>query len=468
MMLGKQSLEKYNNVIIPYLLATIVRGESFVVTDPEDVILRRIGTKLEQNGYSIISINLRDPNNSNSWNPLHAAYKAYKQENLDRCVDLLNSVATIIMLDNSHTHNSDPFWELSSINLFIGLALILFREATDESQININSIYYMAQNGFLKFGPLTLLDSYFVNFRNDFDIARNMLSSILSAPSDTRCSIMSVFFQKIGEFAVKEKFSKNLFMNDIVFENIIKSKTAIFICYEDENNDTANTLFCKLFLKQLYDVLIKTRDVLKTDEKHFHFIFSNFLSLGFLSEIERIVSSAENRNINILFDIYSLNALYKLYGKKTSAFLLSHCSTWYIMMIKELELQLLINQFLKTSKKENSQLKPIFDLRPNEIMVVEDSKDLKIENVQSSFYSETSYVFKRQNAPITTSIFKFDDLVKQKTRDTILKTNMQNLSSSIPKETELNVDELIAKIDKKIAELEINEKIEQATKGRLK
>ena len=321
LVIGRQSLKKYQQILIPYMLNSIENGESFVATDPEDIILRQLGTKLEENGYSIISFNLREPQKSNSWNPLYVAYEAYKNRDIELCIHLLNSVATIIMSDDTTVHSSDPFWELSSIDLFIGLALILFKEAKDINQINMSSIYYMAQKGFTKLGTSTLLDNYFLEIEDNFDIAKNSLSSILSAPTDTRGSILSVFYQKIRAFTIKDMFLKNLCTNDITLEDITKSKTAIIICYEDENS--IHDSLVKIFLRQFFDILIKKRDVLKLNEERYHFIITNFLTVGYFPEIDRFISSCNNRHIDVLLDVYSMNALFKVYGKETTSFILS-------------------------------------------------------------------------------------------------------------------------------------------------
>ena len=462
LVIGRQSLKKYQQILIPYILSSIESGESFIATDPEDIILRQLGGKLEENGYSIISFNMRNPQKSNSWNPLYVAYEAYKDKDIELCIHLLNSVATIIMSDDTVVHSSDPFWELSSIDLFVGLALILFKEAKVISQINISSIYYMAQKSFTKLGNLTILDNYFSEIGDNFDIAKNTLSSILSAPIDTRGSILSVFYQKIRAFTVKDMFLKNLCSNDITLEDITKSKTAIIICYEAENS--IHDSLVKIFLRQFINILMKKRDVLKFNEERYHFIITNFLTVGCFPEIDRFISSCNNRNIDVLLDVYSINALFKLYGKETTALIFSQCSIWYITQMKEAELQMQINQLLLSSGQENSKLKSIFNLMPNEIMVIEDGQSPRIETVEEYHFSETSFIFQYQTKYDSISIFKFDDLVKEKKRDVFLMSDSQRGINPFSLEKTLNVDDLIEKIDRRIAELEINKKIEEATK----
>lgn len=461
--LGRQSIEKYQKLIMPYISSLIESGESFIATDPEDIILRQFGTTLEDSGYSIVSFNLRNPQKSNSWNPLYTAYEAYKDSNIELCMEHLNSIASIIMSDDAVVHSSDPFWDLSSIDLFVGLALILFKEAEDISQINMSSIYYMAQVGFSKLGQSTILGNYFSDIGDDFNHAQKAMSSILSAPSETRGSILSIFYQKIRAFTIKDMFLNNLCSNDISFDNIGKSKTAIIICYKDENS--THTSLVKIFLKQLFNVLIMKGDALQPDEKRYHFILTNFLSIGYLPEIERFISSCNDRHIDMLLDVYSLNAFYKLYGKETVSFILANCSKWYIMLIKEIELQLQINQILINFGQNSSELKSIFCLKSNEVMVIEDGKPPRIEIVDGVLFSKTLYTFQNQHTFKPIAIFKFDEFVKKRRRDVFLMSEEQENSNSNFLGDRLNVDELVEKIDRRIAELEINEKIETAIKN---
>lgn len=459
---GKQSLKKYDNIILPYLFKAMENDESFVVTDPEDILMRRIGTELQQKNYSIISINLRNPDNSNSWNPLFAAYEAYKAGDIDLCIERLNSIATIIMSDNSIANGSDPFWDFSAIDLFVGLSLILFKEATEESQINMGSIYYMAQKGFSRFGASTIIDTYFTDVSNSFYIARNALSSILSAPTDTRGSILSVFYQKIRAFTIKDKFLNKLCVNDLSVNSLIAPKMAIFICYEDEHS--ASVALVKIFLRQLVDTLIKTRDVLNSTEKTYHFVFSNFLSLGVFPEIDRFISSCNSRNINMLLDIYSINEFYKLYGKETSSFVFGYCASWYILAAREVEMQLMINRFLKISGKSPTQNKSLFDLAPDEVMILEDSNNVRIQKIEKTYSYDKLYSFQHEDISNNISLLKFDELVKEKKRETIFNSGVHQPLASAPSENNLKVDDLLSAIDRKIAQLEINEKLDKATR----
>ena len=133
--------------------------------------------------------------------------------------------------------------------------------------------------------------------------------------------------------------------------------------------------------------------------------------------------------------------------------------------MKEVELQMQINQLLINSEQEDLKLKSIFNLMPNEIMVIEDGKVPRIETVEEYHFSETSFSFQHQTEYDSIGIFKFDDLVKESKRDAFLMSDNQRGLNSNSLGGGLYVDELIEKIDKKIAELEVNKKIEDAIKG---
>ena len=93
---------------------------------------------LKKNGYKIILLNFRNPQNGNTWNPLELPYRLYKNGNQDKAIELLDDLALNILYDETNT-NSDPFWEKTAADYFSGIALAMFEDTT-EDKININSI----------------------------------------------------------------------------------------------------------------------------------------------------------------------------------------------------------------------------------------------------------------------------------------------------------------------------------------
>ena len=105
--------------------------------------------------------------------------------------------------------------------------------------------------------------------------------------------------------------------------------------------------------------------------------------------------------------------------------------------MKEVELQMQINQLLLSSGQENSKLKSIFNLMPNEIMVIEDGQSPRIETVEEYHFSETYIsqttclflIFKRTKAPVCRNnyLLPFESVMNTVFPNIFLKSEIKNL-----------------------------------------
>lgn len=456
---GKPSRIKYTSILFPYLHSLIVSGNSFVVTDPESKILAAHGDLLLENGYRIVSINSRHVEQSNCWNPMFIPYQVFKNGEIDLCVNLLNDIATNIMSDGVTDKETDPFWTLSSIDLFVGLSLLLFQESTDIEQINVKSVYYMGLKGFDKFGSSTILKEYFERINKDFAIAAEAISTVMAAPNDTRSSILSVFSQKIRAFTGNGRFVNNLSTNGFDLDELLNYKTAFFLVYEDEKS--MKIPYVNIFIRQIFEMLVKKRTSEILNYPDFHIVFTSFLSLGIFPDLDGLILSCSNRNIKLLFDISNYNLLNKLYGKYSSELIFSFCPSWVVFSTRELEMLGHIESLLKYSGADSSLVNKLpFELSENEYMFFTDGVIPDVCSINDSSAYNYTYLHKpSQTGTVNIAVFRIDEFVKEKLQHNIFNpyTNI-NVKNNISEP----VDEMINQINRKIAALEIAEKFERA------
>ena len=50
-------------------------GESMIINDAKGELYNRLAAELQELGYNIVVINLRDPSKGNCWNPLFLPYQ---------------------------------------------------------------------------------------------------------------------------------------------------------------------------------------------------------------------------------------------------------------------------------------------------------------------------------------------------------------------------------------------------------
>ena len=140
LVIGATGSGKTQTVIFPTVKILAKKKESMIITDPKGEIYEETANMLKERGYNVILLNFRDPQNGNSWNPMDLPYKLYKEDNKDKAIELLDDLALNILYDENNK-GSDPFWEKTSADYFSGVALGLFEDAKpNEININSISL----------------------------------------------------------------------------------------------------------------------------------------------------------------------------------------------------------------------------------------------------------------------------------------------------------------------------------------
>ena len=129
MVVGTTGSGKTTCVVNPLVYSLSKHGESMIITDPKGELYKEHANLLKSRGYKIIVLNFRNPNLGNAWNPLAIPYQLYKAGNVDKAVELVDDVALNILQDGKA---QDPFWEKSASDYFSGCALGLFEDAKEE------------------------------------------------------------------------------------------------------------------------------------------------------------------------------------------------------------------------------------------------------------------------------------------------------------------------------------------------
>lgn len=300
LVIGSTGSGKTQSVLLPEARLAIKANESFLIHDVKGEIYDQLKEQLEKRDYNTIIINLADSTNSDSFNILKLPYTLYKDGKKDSAIDILNNIAYYFLADEKIS-NSDPFWVNSACSLFIGLALYLFENESEEN-INLNNIFELSTD----FSKVT---DYVKSIDKSSPIYIN-LASIVFAPSETRGSIISVFGQKIKLFITKEHLSKMISENSIDFNSIFDKKTAIFII--SDNNYESRRLV-PLVLEEIYD-LIK----LNKNTKKFNIYLDEFGNLMQVKDFDNMINLSRGYNISMTVFIKSFLELINTYGKETA------------------------------------------------------------------------------------------------------------------------------------------------------
>lgn len=508
--IGSTGTGKTQCVIHPLVKILAKKGESMIVTDPKGEIYRESAGLLKEKGYQILVLNFRDPQRGNTWNPLNLPYKLYKSGNKDKAMELLDDLAANILYDDAGGGAKDPFWEKTSADYFVGLALGLFEDAKEE-EININSISLMTTAGEEKVGRSTYIKEYF-NGKDPAGAAYTSASGTITAPEETKGSILSTFKQKIRLFASRENLSEMLSQNDFDIDSIGKQKTAVFMIIQDEKK-TYHAL-ATIFIKQVYESLI---DVAQHSPKgelpvRTNFILDEFQNMPPLKDITTMVAAARSRRIRLTMIIQNFAGLEATYSKEIAQTIRSNCNNLLYLLTTELAAlkeisELCGDKMVKVGKgdKEREEARPLItvaDLQKMnkfEAIVIRTRLNPYKTKLKPNYQIdwgmkdiEPDDFVERQKRPVRVfDIKKYVDEKKTNQLKGMMESagvpgggmginpfagipnmpsnpfgspSMNNAPQSNPipnKPSGLDVDELVKKIDAKIAELEREEEEER-------
>ena len=504
LVIGSTGTGKTQCVIHPLVKILAKKGESMIVTDPKGEIYRENAGLLKEKGYQILVLNFRDPQRGNTWNPLHLPYKLYKSGNTDKAMELLDDLASNILYEESSA-NKDPFWEKTSADYFAGLALGLFEDAKEE-EININSISLMTTLGEEKFGARSTYIKEYFSGKDPAGAAYTCASGTIFAPEETKGSILSTFKQKIRLFSSRENLSEMLSQNDFDIDSIGKKKTAVFMIIQDEKK-TYHAL-ATIFIKQCYESLI---DVAQNSPKgelpvRTNFILDEFANMPPLKDITTMITAARSRLIRFTMIIQNLAQLNSVYGDNDAQTIRSNCNNLLYLLTTELAAlkeisELCGDKIVKVGKgdKEREETRPLATVADLQRMKMFEAivKRIRLDPYKTRLKPnfemdwgikkiEADPFIERQKQPI--KVFdirefvkvqrknKFMNMVENNTSGGTNPTNpfspgpfpsnpFENLGNNAMNSSNtgggLNVEDLVKKIDAKIAELEKEEEEEK-------
>ena len=501
LIIGSTGSGKTQCIIFPMVQSLAKHNESMIITDPKGEIYEQTSEMLKKRGYNIVLLNFRNPQNGNAWNPLTLPYRLWNSGNQDKAIELLDDLALNILYDESNK-NADPFWEKTSAGYFAGLALGLFEDAKEE-EININSISLMTTVGEDKFrGSSTYIKEYF-NSKDPAGAAYINASSTILSPSDTKGSILAVFKEKIKLFATRANLSEMLSHSDFEIQDIGTKKTAVFIVIQDEKK-TYHSL-ATILVKQIYETLIDVAQAhggklpIRTN-----FLLDEFANMPPLKDVTTMITAARSRAMRFTLIIQNFAQLNEVYGEQNAETIKGNCGNLVYLLSTELKALEEISKMCgevkskKDDKTVSTPLVTISDLQKLskfEIIVrrvrlapfkTKLTPNFKMNWGKSFPKVSINDVPPRERHEVETfDVRKFVDEKVKKNKDNLLdfSNNMgalpffQNMPNSNPfmppsssgripssnpfakKEEDelLDVDDIVKKIDEKIAQLEKEE-----------
>ena len=301
---GKFKSGKTSSIIMPMVDELIKENRSLLFIDKRYEYYGNYADKLKEEGYEIKVLNFDAPMYSDSVNVLEVPYKYYKEGDKDKAYELLSVIVSAIF---PREVDKDPFWTDSAISLVRGYILKLF-EFAKEDEINFLSVSRFLDT--LDTENIKEISEFLL--KGDNDAAKRDLTSILSAPYETRASIISVTRIQINKLVNYENqlnviSNEGFKLSDFLItteRTVINKKCALFLVpkMEDSTNELVN-----MIIAEAYQVC---------KNQSWQFILDNFDMLGEMNNFKEMFLASIYRNIYMVIGTRNIEGLVNKYGKE--------------------------------------------------------------------------------------------------------------------------------------------------------
>lgn len=338
LLIGATGSKKSRLVVMPTVRVLASAGENMVICDPKGEIFRRTAGFLEESGYNVHAINLREPDKGDGWNMLSVPYELYCQGDIDKACEFINDTAINLM----PVAAKDPYWDYSSRDVLFGLILLLFKICNEYHQpadmVNMQNVLRLKEELFCSTSSYEIQRTNIWEYAKRDDLVRTRLNGTVVCPEKTLSCIISTFDQHMSCFTLQPKVIEMLSSSTFDLQKIGFEKSSVFLIMPDEKSTFHKII--TIFLKQMYEMLIDNA-YKKTIENRYpsriNFILDEFSSLPMISDFPQMITASRSRNIRFFLIVQSKHQLLQRYEEETET-IMSNCTNWMFLTSRETEL----------------------------------------------------------------------------------------------------------------------------------
>ena len=336
---------------------------SIVITDPKKELYEKHAKTLQQEGYKISVLDLREPYSSQRWNPMNVLIRRIRlikdlQNNLvqkdgkyygggevfltyndarGRVQELKDEVfenAMDLVYTICPVQNKDqPTWEEGARNLIFGLVLAMCEDCIkgkiDEKQLLLFNVYHNITKYCSE--DTSALQKYLIDDRDEFSKVHGLVNTVLITSDRTLTSYLSEvnsYMQQLADDGILSITSEN----DLDIVNMDEEPNAVFVIVLDER--FTRHRFVTLFITQMYKELVEKANLnLRRSQtetavlkRNTYFVLDEFGNLPRMDNLEGMVTVARSRGIRFLFVLQSFSQLNVKYGKDIADVIKTNCN----------------------------------------------------------------------------------------------------------------------------------------------
>jgi len=332
---------------------------TMIITDPKGELLALQSHNLQQQGYDIKVINLRNLQNSMCWNPLQQIYQQHQtmlftkdqQTKLLLQVQIQSDIQDLCKtLFPKAYHEKQPFWSDSGANIteaiILGMLEDLELALKEKPNVNdqqmeelINEILPANKFNLASVTIIATMKKELIQWlkkRDDTSIVKVTASNLIQGEVDTIGNIMMTISTQLSIF--KNSYMQNITSkNDLNFQDLINKPTALFIIVPDENYNYH--VIASLLISQIYKFLIAAATKVTHNKlaRPVYFLCDEFGNIPIIPHMDNIISVARSRNIFFQLIIQDIQQIIVKYGKEIASIIFANCSLHIFLQTMDYE-----------------------------------------------------------------------------------------------------------------------------------
>ncbi|NFL43542.1 conjugal transfer protein TraG [Clostridium botulinum] len=344
MLLATTRMGKSRKVIMPSIWELAKAEESMILGDPKGELYITCKPYLEEQGYNVIALNLREPLKGNQWNMLDLINKEVDKGNIAKATEYAWAIANAIVNQTPAT-SGEPIWKNGEQSTIAALTLLASLESEFKFQRHMSTAYYLlAEYGQpLEDETIPLLE--YIKSLPVKHPAKAAFATASIAPYKTRASFFTSALADLRLFSdptISDMTSKQ----DHDLESVGIEKTAVFLIIPDE--DKTRNVLATLYIDQVYQALVALANKRGGRiPRRVNIILDEFGNLPPIPEFDSKLTVAGGRGIRFCIALQDVTQLKKLYDKNAQT-ITGNCHNWIYIKTADPETAKIISE--KTGK----------------------------------------------------------------------------------------------------------------------
>lgn len=389
LIIGTTASGKTSVCLVPSIRIYAHSGEKpcMVISDPKGELYTKTSKILEDEGYRVITLDLRDPFSSTRWNPMEHAFEIYHKgknckNNIKKCTNGIrpkdagyqeipgetygqewfgfegvaypnedqlrvavnsaeqvycdlaqNELREICNTIAPKSKAQDPTWEEGAQDYLYGCALAMLEDSLNpelgmtKEKFNFFNLYKIATfRDPDAEAPFETVRKYLLQGRDEAtSTVPNLTSAVINNSPNTTKSYIGVLNGKIS-FMNDIGISYLTSQSDINFDDFTSKPTAFYLIIPDDREERHNLAI--LCLSQLYKRLVDKANSYhdKKLPKHVYFILEEFGNLPPIPKFDSMITVSRGRNILYEMAVQSYTQLETKYGADASKTIIGNCN----------------------------------------------------------------------------------------------------------------------------------------------